>query len=359
MLFSRTEFLLRRAGTKGDSLDALRQRAIALLSSLLLMGLFLWTLSVLILADNQSLLALAILAFAFGLRHAMDADHIAAIDSITRRLLSEGRQSVSVGFMFSLGHSTVVMVLSLLLILSVQQVRSALSHLMAFGGIFGGIVSALLLSMVGAANLVALWRSIGANRRKVGDPGSDHPLPAAYGGFFTLLLGRALRLVDRGWKIYGIGFLFGLGFDTASEIAILVISASAASRGMPLWHCLLFPLLFTSGMTLLDTVDNILILSACRWALTTPRGTRYYNAAMTLTTVLMALGIAAIEAWGLLLPAGGHTVRGQGMDSWVTIINQHFAATGTTFVVATGIIWLSLWLVYRVRTIPAHQRTTG
>ena len=346
-----TPSLRQQCGLMTARIGKIRLRATALVSSLLLMSAFLWALSFLAFDGNRSLLALASLAFVFGLRHAMDADHIAAIDSITRRLLYDGRQRISVGLMFSLGHSTVVMGLSLLLILSVQQVRASLGHLMTFGGIFGGAVSALLLLVVGAANLTALWRSIRNNREDIGDGVGVNSLSSASGGFFTRLLGRVLNLVDSNWKIYGIGFLFGLGFDTASEIAILVISAGAASRGMPLWHCLLFPLLFTSGMTLIDTVDNLLILSACKWALTTPRGTRYYNAAMTLTTVCMALGIAVIEAWGLFLPTHGGSTAG-GIVSWITILNNHFAAIGATFVAATAIIWLSLWLLYRLRAIP-------
>ncbi len=332
----------------GDG-SALRMRAAALVAILVGISLFLWVLAFLTFAGNRSLLALAGLAFVFGLRHAMDADHIAAIDSITRRLLYERRQRISVGLMFSLGHSTVVVGLSLLLILSVHQLRASLSHLMTFGGIFGGAVSALLLLVVGAANLAALWRSIRAAPRQAADTDdamATHNLGPMAGGFFTLFAGRIFKLVDSNWKIYGIGFLFGLGFDTASEIAILVISAGAASRGMPLWHCLLFPLLFTAGMTLIDTVDNILILSACQWALTTPRGTRYYNAAMTLTTVLMALGISAIEIWGLFLPG---QAGGGGIISWVTILNHHFAAIGAAFVGATALIWVGLWLLYRIR----------
>ena len=333
--------------------------ATVLISLLAFIGLLLWAVAFFALAGNKSLLALAALAFVFGLRHAMDADHIAAIDSITRRLLYEGRQRISVGLMFSLGHSTVVIGLSLLLILSIQQVRASLGHLMTFGGIFGGAVSALLLLVVGAANLTALWKSIGnAQTRAVDTTPADNLSPAS-GGFFSLLLGRVLRLVDSNWKIYGIGFLFGLGFDTASEIAILVISAGAASRGMPLWHCLLFPLMFTAGMTLIDTVDNILILSACKWALATPRGTRYYNAAMTLTTVLMALGIAVIESWGLFLPGRSGSTGGGGIISWVTILNNHFAALGAAFVVATALIWLSLWLLYKLRAISTPQPTNG
>ncbi|MGC8559462.1 MAG: HoxN/HupN/NixA family nickel/cobalt transporter [Phycisphaerae bacterium] len=325
------------------------RRAAFLIGCLVAVGILLWALAVSAFMGNKALLALATLATVFGLRHALDADHIAAIDNITRRLMDGGRRQITVGLMFSLGHSTVVIALALLVIFSVQQVRASLSHLMSFGGIFGGAVSALLLLLVGGANLFALWKSIGRARSNTGSEVNAESGALATGGIYTKLLGRVLSLVNSNWKIYGIGFLFGLGFDTASEISILVMSGAAASRGMPLWHCLLFPLLFTSGMTLVDTLDNILILSAYKWALTTPRGTRYYNAAMTLTTIFMALGIAVIEGFGLLLPSNAGARHGV-IASWVTVLNDHFASIGAVFVMATGAIWLGLWLLYRMRT---------
>ena len=334
------------------------RRAALLIGCLIAIGALLWALAVSVFMGNKALLMLAVLATVFGLRHALDADHIAAIDNITRRLLDSSRRQITVGLMFSLGHSTVVIALALLVIFSVQQVRASLSHLMTFGGIFGGAVSALLLLLVGGANLIALWKSIGRDRANTGRNVNAESGALATGGIYTKLLARILSLVNSNWKIYGIGFLFGLGFDTASEIAVLVMSGAAASRGMPLWHCLLFPLLFTSGMTLVDTLDNILILSAYKWALTTPRGTRYYNAAMTLTTTLMALGIAMIEGFGLLLPLNAGARHG-GIASWVTVLNDHFASIGAVFVVATGGIWLGLWLLYRLRTVSSSQYPIG
>lgn len=334
------------------------RRAALLIGCLIAIGALLWALAVSSFMGNKALLALAALATLFGLRHAMDADHIAAIDNITRRLMDSGRRQITVGLMFSLGHSTVVIALALLVIFSVQQVRASLSHLMTFGGIFGGAISALLLLLVGGANLIALWKSIGRDRASTGSKVDRVSGNFTSGGIYSKLLGRILWLVNSNWKIYGIGFLFGLGFDTASEIAILIISGAAASRGMPLWHCLLFPLLFTSGMTLVDTLDNILILSAYKWALTTPRGTRYYNAAMTLTTILMALGIAVIEGLGLFLPSNAGAQHGV-IASWVTVLDDHFASIGAVFVIATGTIWLGLWLLYRLRTVSSSQYPVG
>lgn len=341
-----------RVGRLRTRADSVTYRAASLLSLLILIATGLWIATIFSFRGNEALLALASLAFVFGLRHAMDADHIAAIDSITRRLLYDGSPRISVGLMFSLGHSTVVVGLSLLLIVSVQQVQESLKHLMTFGEIFGGAVSAILLLAVGAANSLALWKSL-RNHRENGDSATPATKSLSIGGgFLTALPGRVLCVVNSNWKIYGVGFLFGLGFDTASEIAILVISAGAASRGMPLWHCLLFPLLFTSGMTLIDTLDNILILSACTWALATPRGTRYYNAAMTLTTVFMALGIAVIEGWGLFLPAGSGHAQKDAIITWVILLNTHFAAIGAIFIAVTASIWLTMWLLYRLRSVP-------
>ena len=348
----------RRGGLSAAASPSDARRAALLIGCLIAIGALLWALAVSAFMGNKALLMLAALATVFGLRHALDADHIAAIDNITRRLLDSGRRQITVGLMFSLGHSTVVIALALLVIFSVQQVRASLSHLMTFGGIFGGAVSALLLLLVGGANLIALWKSIERYRANTGRNVNAESGALATGGIYTRLLARILSLVNSNWKIYGIGFLFGLGFDTASEIAVLVMSGVAASRGMPLWHCLLFPLLFTSGMTLVDTLDNILILSAYKWALTTPRGTRYYNAAMTLTTTLMALGIAVIEGFGLLLPSNAEAQHG-GIASWVTVLNDHFASIGAVFVMATGAIWLGLWLLYRLRTVSSSQYPIG
>ncbi len=315
-----------------------------LLALLTLWSLGLWVVVGLVFYKHAALVALAATAYVFGLRHALDADHIAAIDGVTRRLLSAGKKRVSVGLMFSLGHSTVVVGLSLLLIVSVSRVSHSLSGLLKFGTVFGGVVSAALLLAVGGANFWGLyhsWRQAKMWRDGEQTGNNQQVETNLSGGLLTPLLGPVLKLVDNNWKMFTVGFLFGLGFDTASEVAILIISAGTASQGMPFWYCLLFPLLFAAGMSLVDSLDNILILSACNWALTTPRGARYYNAAMTLTTIVMAMGIGIIEIWGILSPRTG---------SWVAIINSHFVFVGAGFVLLTATVWLGSWLVYRLRT---------
>ncbi len=314
-----------------------------LLVMLGLCSLGLWVVVALVFHNHPALLALAATAYVFGLRHALDADHIAAIDGVTRRLLAAGKNRISVGLMFSLGHSTVVVGLSLLLIISVNRVSHSLSGLLKFGTVFGGVVSAALLLAVGGANFWGLyhsWRQEKIRRTDRLAPESQDVITSGPGGLFTKLFGPVLKLVDTNWKMFLVGFLFGLGFDTASEIAILVISAGTASQGIPFWYCLLFPLLFAAGMALVDSLDNLLILSACTWALTTPRGARYYNAAMTMTTIVMATGIGIIEIWGILSPRTG---------SWIAIINSHFVFVGVGFVLITATLWLGLWLVYRLR----------
>ncbi|NNM87780.1 MAG: HoxN/HupN/NixA family nickel/cobalt transporter [Phycisphaerae bacterium] len=320
-----------------------------LLAMLLLLSLGLWVVVVLVFHNRPALLALAATAYVFGLRHALDADHIAAIDGVTRRLLAAEKKRVSVGLIFSLGHSTVVVGLSLLLIVSVNRVSHSLSGLLQFGTVFGGVVSASLLLALGGANFWGLYHSRRQRKERrdwENSKASHDAQTGVSGGLLTPLLGPVLKLVDTNWKMFVVGFLFGLGFDTASEVVILVISAGTASQGMPFWYCLLFPLLFAAGMTLVDFLDNILILSACNWALTTPRGARYYNAAMTLTTIVMAIGIGIVEIWGILSPQIG---------SWVAIINSHFVFVGAGFVVITATVWLGSWLVYRLRAkaIPA------
>ncbi len=322
---------------------AVKAAGFGMLATLVLCSLTLWVIVVLVFHNHPALLALAATAYVFGLRHALDADHIAAIDGVTRRLLSAGKKRTSVGLMFSLGHSMVVVGLSLLLITSVSRVSHSLSGLLKFGTVFGGVVSAALLLAVGGVNFWGLYHSWRQEKKRrphrLATESWNVPISSS-GGIFSRLFGPVLKLVDTNWKMFVVGFLFGLGFDTASEIAILVISAGTASQGMPLWYCLLFPLLFAAGMSMVDSLDNILILSACNWALTTPRGARYYNTAMTLTTIVMAVGIGIIEIWGIFSPRTG---------SWIAVINSHFVFVGAGFVLVIAALWLFLWLVYRLR----------
>lgn len=305
-------------------------------------SVIMWSVTGYVFRSNPALLALALAAYAFGLRHALDADHIAAIDGITRRQIADTSPNPFVGLQFSLGHSTVVLALALALIAGAHQAQATLPRIVAMGGVLGGIISAGLLLLVGGANLWNLF-----NR----SPDASQHSHAPPGGPLTWLFRQTYRHINSGWKVFMIGLLFGLGFDTASEVAVLIIAAGAAAHGLPVWYCLVFPLLFGAGMTLVDAADSILILSACRWAVQSNARSHYYNVAMTLTTILMAFGISAIEVWGLL---AAKTPGSNSASSWAQTLNSHFVAIGAGFVVITAALWAILWFVWHFRGHHLH-----
>jgi high-affinity nickel-transport protein len=322
-------------GRKQSDAAIFRHQGIFLLAVLMAVSAALWLATLIVLRGNPAWLALAAAAYGFGLRHAFDADHIAAIDSITRRQLAAGKRSTYVGLEFSLGHSTVVLVLALLLIIGIHQIARVLPQLGTIGAIVGGGFSVLLLLLVGISNIRVLFA-----------PPSDHSdrESTPSGGLLNWLFRGIYRYATTGWQVFGIGVLFGLGFDTASEVAVLIIAAGARVHGLPIWYCILFPLLFASGMTLMDSADTVLISAACRWVLHNTQRSRIYNIALTLTTVMMALGIAFIELWGLLMPVRNGYGR---PPRWIILPNTHFAALGGTLVVVTMFVWASLWVIAR------------
>ena len=207
----------------------------------------------------------ALLAYSLGLRHAVDADHIAAIDNVTRKLMQEGKRPVAVGFFFSLGHSTIVVLASVAIALTATAFECQADTLKALGGIVGTIVSATFLVGIAIINLFvlsAIYRTV----REVAAGGTYHeddlgPLSTG-GGVLARIFRPMFRLIARSWHMYPLGILFGLGFDTATEVGLLGISAAGASHGLPIWSILVFPALFTAGMSLVDTTDGILMLGA-------------------------------------------------------------------------------------------------
>jgi len=243
------------------------------------------------------LLGMGFLAYTLGLRHAFDVDHIAAIDNTVRKLIQQGQDTLGVGFYFSLGHSTVVFLMAVAVGLIAQWAQRALPHLQAVGGIIGTVVSGAFLVVLGLINLF-IWIEIFAMFRRMrgGEQDAD--------ALERLLVSRGLvarlaeplfRLVSRSWQIYPIGFLFGLGFDTASEVALLALSAGAAASALPMTGILALPLLFTAGMSLMDTTDGVFMTTAYQWAFTTPLRKVYYNLTVTGLSVVAALLIGLIE----------------------------------------------------------------
>lgn len=262
-----------------------------------------WLLALAVFARHPLLLGTAALAYAFGMRHAIDADHICAIDNVTRKLVHDGRRPIGVGLFFSLGHSTIVIVLTVAIVFAAGAVKQTLPSLQGIGGIVGTSISAAFLFLIAAVNALALRDVVRALRlRRRGEPCAETTLQASLDrrGVLGRCFGPLLRLVSRSRDMYWVGLLFGLGFDTATEVALLGIAAIEAGRGMPVWAILIFPALFAAGMSLLDTTDGILMTRVYAWAFVEPERKLYYNFAVTSASVVAAVLIGGIEVAGLL-----------------------------------------------------------
>jgi len=288
-----------------------------------------------------------LLAYTFGLRHAVDADHIAAIDNVTRKLMQQGQRPVGVGFYFSLGHSTIVVGLSVAIAFTSIALKNRFDGLENVGGLIGTSVSAFFLLAIAAANLLVLI-SVYRTFRLVKNGGryveEDLDLLLSRRGFFGRIFRRLFRLIGKSWHMYPLGFLFGLGFDTATEVGLLGISAAEASKGLPLWSILVFPALFTAGMALIDSTDSILMLGAYGWAFVKPIRKLYYNMTITFVSVLVAALIGGIEALGLI----GDQFKLQGVV-WDTIgtLNDKFGLLGFVIIGVFAFSWLASLIIYR------------
>jgi high-affinity nickel-transport protein len=295
-------------------------------------------------ADRPALLGTALLAWVFGLRHAVDADHIAAIDNVVRKLMQEGRRPVAAGLFFSLGHSTVVVLASLAIAATTAAMQDRLAGIRAIGEVVGTSVSAAFLLLIGLVNLAILrgvWRSF----RHVAGGGTPDTADAMLGGGLLARLCRpAFRAVTRSWHMYPLGFLFGLGFDTATEIGLLGIAAAQAAHGLSLGQMLVFPALFTAGMALVDTADSALMVGAYGWALLQPVRKVWYNFVVTAVSVLVALLIGGIEALGLL--AGQLGLQG-GVWSVVSGLDDDLASFGFVVIGIFLLAWGLSAIVYR------------
>ena len=246
-------------------------------------------------AQGTLLFGLGGLAYLLGLRHAFDIDHIAVIDNVSRKLVREQRSSTFVGFAFSAGHSSVVFLLCLLVVATSGALAGQLEGIAAFGGVFGTVVSATFLSVMGALNARLFWRLWRGYRH--GEQVQDE----RPGGLFSRAVSKSTAWVDRGWKMYPLGFVFGLGFDTATEVALLGLSAGAAQHaGWPPWSVMALPVLFAAGMTSLDSVNGWLMQRAYRWGTHSPKRLGF-NLAITMLSVAVAGLVATLEWTGLAL----------------------------------------------------------
>jgi high-affinity nickel-transport protein len=328
---------------------ALKRRLIAIYALLIGFNIAVWAALLLSSARYGLLLGLAPVAYGFGLRHAVDPDHIAAIDNTTRKLMQDGKRPVGVGFFFSLGHSTVVFLLSVLIAMSAVFVKQNLPHMQSVGGVIGTSVSGTFLLVIAAINLAVLVDIYRTWRRVVGGGAYNDQTLDAYlsnRGLLARLFRPLLKMVSNSWNMYPIGLLFGLGFDTASEVGILGMSATAGAGGMPVWFILLLPLLFVASMSLVDTTDGILMLGAYGWAYVRPVRKLYYNMNITLISVLIAMFIGGIE---VLQVISSETGASGGIWDWAQ--NVPFADMGYYIIGIFLLSWLISVLIFKLRRI--------
>ena len=332
-----------------DGADNLRARAVAIYGILVAFNLGAWLWAGVAFHHYPVLLGTALLAYSFGLRHAVDADHIAAIDNVTRKLMQDGKRPVAVGFMFSLGHSTVVVLGAAAIAGATLVLQHRLDSFRNIGGVIGTLVSAFFLFAIAIVNLIVL-RSIYAAFVKVrrGEPYVDEDFDLLPGnrGFLSRLFRPVFKMISRSWHMYPLGFLFGLGFDTATEIGLLGISAAEASKGLSFWAILVFPILFAAGMSLIDTTDNMLMLGAYGWAFVKPIRKLYYNMTITGISVIVAFLVGGIEALGLL--AGQLHFKGWLWDR-VDRLNDNFGTLGYCIVGLFAISWIISIAIYKWR----------
>ncbi|MGN3964243.1 HoxN/HupN/NixA family nickel/cobalt transporter [Burkholderia gladioli] len=331
-----------------------RRQLFLLYAGLIGANLAAWIWALVALHDHPLLLGTAALAYGFGLRHAVDADHIAAIDTVTRKLMQDGKRPFSVGLFFSLGHSTIVILATLGIAISALALRSRFDGFKAVGGTIGTAVSAGFLLVLALINLVILrdiWRRYRRARAAGAEAAAHHEHEAgshhhAPGGLLTRLLRPLFRLVNRSAHMYPVGLLFGLGFDTATEIGLLAIAAAQANQGLPLHAVLVFPALFTAGMTLIDSTDNVLMVHAYGWAMDDPKRKLAYNLSITFVSAAVALVIGGVEALGLAADKLG--LAGGFWDA-IGAINERFGAIGYGIVALFLACWVGSILFHRWR----------
>ncbi len=297
-------------------------------------------------------IGLGLTAYTLGMRHAFDADHIAAIDNTTRKLMSDGRRPLSVGFWFSLGHSTIVFVLVALLALGIRAVAGQLaddsSTLQTITGVVGTAVSGTFLYLIGIINLVILVGIVKVFRRMRHGDYDEAALEAqlANRGLLNRVLGRVTRAVRRPGQMYPVGVLFGLGFDTATEVGLLVLAGGAAAFSLPWYAILTLPILFAAGMCLLDTADGCLMRFAYGWAFARPVRKVFYNLIITTLSVAVALIVGTIELVSILTDKTGITSGPLAAIARLDLNDVGYAIVGLFLL--TWLIAVSVWKLGRI-----------
>ncbi len=296
------------------------------------------------------LAGLGIVAYVFGLRHGVDADHIVAIDNTTRKLMQEDQRPLTVGTWFSLGHSTIVVAMVVALIVATQVVTDQIPALKSTGPTIGFALAGIFLVVIGLINVVIvldIYR-IFVRLKKSGGRAEVEAIEESLNerGFMNRFFRSLFRLIRKPWQIYPIGLLFGLGFDTASEVALIVLSVWAGvSAAVPIWMVLILPFMFACGMVVVDTTDGIAMRLAYGWAFVNPIRKIYYNLTVTVVSVLMAFGVGGVEILQSLafqLNLGG--------PFWTSLRDLDFGALGigiVVFFVAAWLVSMAYWKLKR------------
>ncbi|WP_322034026.1 HoxN/HupN/NixA family nickel/cobalt transporter [Paraburkholderia sp. J76] len=341
-----------------DSNSKVRSKLFGIYGVLIAINVIAWVWALVAFHRYPVLLGTALLAYSFGLRHAVDADHIAAIDNVTRKLMQEKKRPVAVGFFFSLGHSTVVILAAVAVALATTAIQSRFDNFKEVGGIIGTLVSSFFLFALALMNFLILrgiyraWKHVRSGGAYVDD---DFDMLLANRGLVARLFRPLFRLVTRSWHMYPIGFLFGLGFDTATEISLLGIAATQAAKGLSPWAIMVFPVLFSAGMSLIDTLDGHLMLGAYGWAYQKPLRKIYYNMTITLVSIIVAVVIGGIEALGLLADQFG--LKGRVWDT-IGSLNDNFGVLGYIIIGVFALSWIASLLIYRARRYDEVQVST-
>lgn len=345
-IIARLEALPPASATQVDSPPKLRHRIGGLFGLLLAANIGAWIWAYSLFHDQPLMLGTALLAWGLGLRHAVDADHIAAIDNVTRKLMQDGQRPITVGFWFAIGHSAIIAIAAITIALT----TSALSQFEAFkqiGGVVATMISALFLFTIAAMNLTILrsvWKTFTHVRAGGTYVEEDLDLLLGNRGLLSRIFRPMFRLVNRSWHMAPLGFLFGLGFDTATEVAILGMSASQAADGLSLGTILVLPALFAVGMALVDTVDGVVMLGAYDWAFIKPIRKLYYNITITLISALVAIGIGGIETMALI----GDKLQLTGAPWTIAAdLGEHFNSLGFAIIGLFILCWIVSFAIYR------------
>jgi high-affinity nickel-transport protein len=301
-----------------------------------------------------ALAGLGVLAYTFGLRHAFDADHIAAIDNTTRKFLSQGKRPLGVGFFFSLGHSTIVFALAAGLAVAARTVKSQIPALQSYGGTIGASVSGTFLWIIGILNLIVLLDIIrifrGLRLGEYDEQRLEERLQDR--GFMNrFFLGCFFKLISKSWQMYPLGILFGLGFDTATEVALLALAAGVASHAVPFLAVLSLPILFAAGMSLMDTADGAFMSQAYGWAFSNPIRKIYYNITVTSLSVTVALAVGSVE---LLQVFAAKLGLDTGVWAWLNALD--FETLGYGIVALFVLTWVTSIAVWKKRRLEERWR---